>query len=172
MTSPIQYSVKSIFNPASFGLDSPYEAVLAALPSELGGGVILADLVATRDLGGLGLDSCDLEAAFVDAADRMPWRRTDLGGLRIQFLAVDSRGDPVRQGTMHLPLKEAEGPRGLAETYHDWLAWRVRVGLWTESQNRKTLGPAQEQRLLRNLLAGPEHARVLRDTPPELVVAA
>jgi|GEM_PF-2930553 len=149
----MKFTVVSLFNHKSFGLDEPHYAVVAHVPDDLGGGQKVLDLVAFSQ----NRDAEELTAGFEEASQSMPYRARKDGGGEIDFLAKDYQGAIFKQNTAYVPAKPLVGA-DFPESYMGWLRWRARMKLWLGDRDMPVVSESLEARVLETLspqLKGP-----------------
>lgn len=139
----MHFTVIELFNYKSFGLTVPHYAVVAAMPVDMGAGRRVVDMVAVEDVK----DAASLRDAFARAKTKMPHRVSPEGGGEIDFYGSDHQGACVKQSTAYIPARSLTGET-LEGALLGWLSWRARVALWLQDDQRPSLSPAQEARIL------------------------
>lgn len=154
----MKFTVRTLFNPASFGLEGPHYAVVADLPADLAPknpGPYVVDVLPANEFK----SAQDVKDEFEDCAKMMPYTVDELG-VQVQFLTRERNGNLREQCKGYFPHKAQTGTTPL-DTYLEYMTFRARVGLWAESRSRVVLSPEDQRRALSGdspASAHPEHA--------------
>lgn len=154
----MKFTVVSLFNHKSFGLEEPHYAVVADLPRRLGGGQRVLDVVPVSE----GREPGELVKGYQEAARSLPYRCNEDGGGEIDFLSKDFKGKTYKQSTAFIPAKPLAG-KGFPEALFDWMCWRARVKLWLHHQDRVVLPQNLQDRVLETTAAALKEHTVSED---------
>lgn len=144
-TRIMKFTVRTLFNPAAFGLEGPHYAVVADLPADLAGkkaGPHVVDVLPASEYK----SAQDIKEEFEDCARFMPYTVDELG-VQVQFLTRAQNGHVKAQCKGYFPHKAQTGATPL-DTYLEYMSFRARVGLWAESRNRVVLSAEDQARVL------------------------
>lgn len=141
----MKFTVRTLFNPASFGLEGPHYAVVADLPADLAprnAGPYVVDILPASEFK----TAQDVKEEFEDCAKMMPYTVDELG-VQVQFLTREHNGHVRQQCKGYFPHKAQTGQTPV-DTYLGYMTFRARVGLWAESRDRVVLSDADQDRVL------------------------